>query len=317
MGFNPFFQPLPDTGARRRKFEQRTRSSMSGQYDGNFRQWRHSMAVTAAGTWMKRAILLMLAALAFGPAVHAQGLTVRMLYVGAATGSARSGVEQGLSEANLQGQFLGQIYALDVRSAAQAADAGTEPYAAVIAAVGDRQLPAIAAAWPGTPVFDIGSSTDAIRADCHANLLHVLPSASMLAAAEAQWRKQNPNGKARAMAWHHTMTKYAAAQLNKRYSKAHGRAMDDGAWAGWAAVRMIADTVARRQTAEPGPLLEFLRNELAFDGQKGSEMSFRDNGQLRQPLLLVEGDAIVGEAPVRGVADADDLDSLPSPDCAK
>jgi len=39
-------------------------------------------------------------------------------------------------------------------------------------------------------------------------------------------------------------------------------------------------------------------------------MSFRDTGQLRQTLLLVENGEIVAEAPVRGVVDPDDLDSL-------
>ena len=46
-------------------------------------------------------------------------------------------------------------------------------------------------------------------------------------------------------------------------------------------------------------------------------MSFRETGQLRQPLLLVDGDRIVGEAPVRGVVDTTYLDSLGVPFCPK
>lgn len=45
-------------------------------------------------------------------------------------------------------------------------------------------------------------------------------------------------------------------------------------------------------------------------------MSFRPNGQLRQPLFLVEGGRIAGEAPVKGVVDIEDLDSLGSNACA-
>ncbi|MDQ3775994.1 MAG: hypothetical protein M3461_17375 [Pseudomonadota bacterium] len=86
--------------------------------------------------------------------------------------------------------------------------------------------------------------------------------------------------------------------------------MDDRAWAGWAAVKMVADSVARLGRAEATPLLDYLKTALAFDGQKGVTMSFRKNGQLRQMLLIVEGPRIVGEAPVKGVVDPTHLDSL-------
>jgi hypothetical protein len=92
--------------------------------------------------------------------------------------------------------------------------------------------------------------------------------------------------------------------------------MDDPAWAGWAAVKLLSDTVAREQDAAPATLLEALRSRLSFDGQKGVDMSFRPDGQLRQPLLLVEEDRVVAEAPVRGVADIEDLDSLGPSRCA-
>ena len=58
-----------------------------------------------------------------------------------------------------------------------------------------------------------------------------------------------------------------------------------------------------------------LKNELTFDGQKGSNMNFRKNGQLRQLILLVENDKIITEAPVRGVAKPPTLDSLGILDC--
>jgi hypothetical protein len=38
--------------------------------------------------------------------------------------------------------------------------------------------------------------------------------------------------------------------------------------------------------------------------------TFRDTGQLRQPLLLVEAGKLVGEAPVPGVVDSNDLTAL-------
>jgi len=44
---------------------------------------------------------------------------------------------------------------------------------------------------------------------------------------------------------------------------------------------------------------------------------FRDTGQLRQPILLVENGKLVGEAPVPGVVDSNDLDSLGGTSCKR
>jgi hypothetical protein len=64
-------------------------------------------------------------------------------------------------------------------------------------------------------------------------------------------------------------------------------------------------------------MLEYLKNDLVFDGQMGMEMNFRHTGQLRQPLLLIEAGKIVGEAPVRGIANPPTVDSLGNVECAK
>ena len=93
--------------------------------------------------------------------------------------------------------------------------------------------------------------------------------------------------------------------------------MTDEAWAGWAAVKLLSDTIARVETNDAIVLIETLQTDLAFDGQKGIHMSFRDTGQLRQPLLLVEDGTIVGEAPVRGIVGVTNLDSLGLPGCPK
>jgi ABC transporter substrate binding protein (PQQ-dependent alcohol dehydrogenase system) len=139
----------------------------------------------------------------------------------------------------------------------------------------------------------------------------------MKADAERQWQRKEPGSRARAHAWHRSFKKYAAAQLNSRFRKRFGQPMDDEAWAGWAAVRLLSDMIVREQIAAPAQLLEALQTNLAFDGQKGIDMSFRDTGQLRQPLLLVDDDRIVGEAPVRGVVGITNLDSLGIPFCLK
>ena len=105
--------------------------------------------------------------------------------------------------------------------------------------------------------------------------------------------------------------------MNNRFRKAHGILMDDDAWAGWAGLKMLSEAVARAQTTEPARILAYLRNELGFDGQKGVAQTFRDTGQLRQPILLVENGKLVGEAPVPGVVDSNDLDSLGGTSCKR
>lgn len=92
--------------------------------------------------------------------------------------------------------------------------------------------------------------------------------------------------------------------------------MGDDAWAGWAAVKMLSDTVARTQNADSAAMLSYLRDDLSFDGQKGDSATFRDTGQLRQILLLVDdNNKIVAEAPLRGVKGG--LDSLGLISCKK
>lgn len=133
----------------------------------------------------------------------------------------------------------------------------------------------------------------------------------------AQWQKKEAGSQAKAQAWHPDFVKFAARDLNKRFKKRHGTKMDDYSWAGWAAVKMTSDTVARTKITDPAALLNYLKTELSFDGQKGSDMNFRETGQLRQLILLVEGDKIVAEAPVRGIAKPPTLDSLGILSCEK
>ncbi|MSQ66666.1 MAG: hypothetical protein EXR83_00525 [Gammaproteobacteria bacterium] len=252
---------------------------------------------------VRRGLLPLL--LAASTLAHAQ-LEVPLAFVGDPKSSAYRGAQEGLAEAEIQGQFLGQHYTL------VAATAGAT---AILAALPAAELQALAANHPGVAVLNLTAQDDSLRATCRANLLHIAASAQMLADARAQWQVGHPGSPAGAQVWHRSFEKYAAAQLNHRYSTLTGHPMDDAAWAGWAAVKLVSDSVARAQSAAPATLLEALRTQLAFDGQKGIDLSFRANGQLRQPLLIVENDRLVGEAPVRGVAEAEDLDSLGVVEC--
>jgi len=244
----------------------------------------------------------------------AAALEVRLVYVGSTDESAWLGVMQGQHEANIQGRFLDQTYKVEAMT--PEALSQSERQAAAIVAAGDASaLQSLSEAMPGVVVFNVTADDDALRQVCATNLLHVPPSSAMKAGAVAQWLQKNPDASVEAWAWHPKFVKYAARDLNKRFLRVQGVAMDDDAWAGWAAVRMVAEGVIRTQSTDPSVLLEFMKSEIAFDGQKGMPLTFRDTGQLRQRLLVVEGGRLAGEAPVRGVADTTDLDSLGVPSC--
>jgi len=247
--------------------------------------------------------------------VHAEILEIDLAYVGDENHPAYLGAKQGLDEANLQGQFLGQKYTLATIAPQDSLNIDYANYLAVVTAVDRDTFLKISDRLPGMPVFNLTIEDDDLRTMCLPNALHIIPSQRMRADAVAQWKKKNTDSQAQAQAWHPDFEKYAGRDLNKRFVKAFQTKMDDHAWAGWAAVKMTSDTVARENITEPEKLLTYLKTNLLFDGQKGIEMNFRPTGELRQPLILVEGGKIVGEAPVRGVAES--VDSMGISDCAK
>ena len=259
---------------------------------------------------MLRFVLLVIAlgvvALGFRPVAGEEA--IHFAYIGSQDHPALLGVKQGVSEANLQGKFLGQQYHLDIMSPEAAKQHDFSRYIAVLAAVDADYFIKLSKQQTNRPIFNLSLTDDTLRSACLNNVLHVIPSRRMQVDAEAQWQKKQAGSPAVAQAWHHTFVKFAARDLNKRFKKNHHTEMDDAAWAGWAAVKMSSDSIAREEIRGAKKMLDYLRLNLVFDGQKGEDLSFRDTGQLRQLMLLVENDEIVAEAPVRGVAT--DLDSL-------
>ena len=239
----------------------------------------------------------------------AEVLDVTLHYVGPTQGQTWSGIQQGLSEANLQGEFLGQHYTIKPISVDELEKLGAVT-AILLATDADHILEvAQQPQFANVPVFNLSSDADSLREACLPNLLHLPISQRMKADALAQWQAKNPGVAVKAQAWHEDFVKFAAAQLNIRFTRNHTSKMDDDAWAGWAAVKMLSDTVARTQNPDAEAMLDYLKNALAFDGQKGDGATFRQTGQLRQIVLLVNQDnAIVAEAPLRGVKGG--LDSL-------
>lgn len=250
----------------------------------------------------------------FSQWVTADLLDVKMHYVGSTESSAWAGIQQGINEANLQGQFLGQAYSVSPISVDELANLETST--AVFVSADTKTTLAIAnfANLANVAVFNVSNTDDALRQVCLPNLFHITASEQMRNDALAQWQAKNPDTAVTAQGWHESFRKFAASQLNKRFKKEHGVIMDDDSWAGWVGPKMISDTVARTQSADAATILDFVKNKLAFDGQKGAGATFRDNGQLRQLLLLIdENNKIAAEAPLRGVKGG--LDSLGNVAC--
>lgn len=243
----------------------------------------------------------------------AEVMGVPLHYVGPTEGSVWQGLQQGLDEANIQGEFLGQKYTLQVVTAEElmALDGAT----AILLATDDQHILAIAQSdkFAHVAVFNLISDADSLRSVCLDNLLNIPASNKMKQDALAQWLVKHPDSKAHVQGWHENFKKFAASQLNGRFKKSHGVIMDDAAWSGWAAVKLLSDTVARTQSVDAAVMLNYLKNDITFDGQKGAGATFRDTGQLRQLVLVVEDNKIVAEAPLRGVKGG--LDSLGLKSC--
>ncbi|WP_457966904.1 ABC transporter substrate-binding protein [Pseudomonas sp. R4-84] len=113
--------------------------------------------------------------------------------------------------------------------------------------------------------------------------------------------------------WHKTVETYGAAQLQKRFEALAGRWMNDRDFAAWIAVRSIAAAVSKLRQDEPFAIRQLaLGDELPLDGFKGRKLSYRPwNGQLRQPIPLVQPRALVSTSPQDGfLHPSNEMDSL-------
>jgi hypothetical protein len=228
----------------------------------------------------------------------------------------RTAIAASVDEAERQAGFLGIEYQFVVARPSEAAEHDDALAVLVSGTPAEILGAADALADAHVPVFNVSSRDDRLRAQCRPNLFHVPPSDKMLADAVAQWRKANPNDKnVEARAWHGDFVKFSARELNRRWAEATGRSMSDEDWAIWAAYKLVSDAIANNPDAGPEDLLAYFREDMEFDSVKGVQSTFRETGQLRQPLLLVVDGKLAGEAPVRGVADSDDLDSLGGEQC--
>ena len=116
-----------------------------------------------------------------------------------------------------------------------------------------------------------------------------------------------------ALTWSPVIEQWGAAQLQSRFTAAHGRNMTGQDYAAWAAIRTLGEAVTRTNSADAATLRAYiLSDDFALAGFKGRPLTYRAwNGQLRQPIALVHPRALVADAPLDGfLHQTNELDTL-------
>jgi len=104
-----------------------------------------------------------------------------------------------------------------------------------------------------------------------------------------------------AVAWHAQFERFGAPQVSRRFAKAHNRPMTAHDWTAWMAGKAL---VAAASAAPKGPASAWAQSmaKSPLDGSKGTNLTFRPwDGQLRQTLLLTDGQGVIAQAPVEGL----------------
>jgi ABC transporter substrate binding protein (PQQ-dependent alcohol dehydrogenase system) len=114
-----------------------------------------------------------------------------------------------------------------------------------------------------------------------------------------------------ALGWHAQFERFGAPQVSRRFAKAAKRAMTTQDWTAWLAGKTLVALAAALPKGNPAAWSKALVG-VTVDGSKGQAMSFRAwDGQLRQPMLLTDGQGVIAQAPIEGLLHPRDvLDTL-------
>ena len=219
---------------------------------------------------------------------------VRMVVV--ATGDAADGARMGATEAQraaLLMQRTFQIVIVDAPALVPAVDFAR--YAILVGGerTGEcRAVQALAAAfnvvyvnaWCDDDVLRALPSTGCAVAAA-ASTLHVAPSQALRRAALGTL-PSTEREHVLAVAWHGSLERFGAGEVNARFRQQFRRDMSERAWLGWAAVKLVTDLAL--QSGSP-TIADALARKRAFDAHKGRALRVREgDGQLLQPLYLVQ-----------------------------
>lgn len=115
--------------------------------------------------------------------------------------------------------------------------------------------------------------------------LHVAPSRTQLDNGLLAGVPDSVTAGSVVVAWHPSLVRFGAGELNARYRMQFGTEMTADAWLGWAAIKVVVDVALRMKTADIGVALA---QGGAVDAHKGRALRIRvSDGQLVQPLYLV------------------------------
>lgn len=105
-----------------------------------------------------------------------------------------------------------------------------------------------------------------------------------------------------ALAWAERFERFGAPQLARRFARGAGRPMVSQDWAAWIATKTVLQAALAGAKSAAAIGKAFAQPDFTLDGWKGVRVSFRAwDRQLRQPLLLTDGQGVIGTAPAEGV----------------
>ena len=236
---------------------------------------------------MKR-ILMLLIFIVSAQTAHSD-MKINIGFFGDTSSKEYDGVKLGFLEATLQGEFLNLDYII-LKNPTDSDLYEIKQLDVIVTDYKKSQLQSLIKKFPDLPILNLSDDADILRQKCSDNVFHIIPSSAMLNDAKHLKTKEGV-----LQAWQHNFRKYAALQLNNRFFNQFNKPMSGEAWFGWVSIKIIAELSIRKKN--PNNLIFDLKNDIRFDGQKGRKLSFRSNGQLRQPLFVVQNDKVVEEIP--------------------
>lgn len=106
-----------------------------------------------------------------------------------------------------------------------------------------------------------------------------------------------------AVAWAPNFERFGAPQLARRFLRGAERRMTGHDWSAWIATKAIVQAALdNKATTGAAQLKAFVQPAFTLDGFKGVRLTFRPwDRQLRQPLLLTDGQGVIAIAPGEGI----------------
>lgn len=113
--------------------------------------------------------------------------------------------------------------------------------------------------------------------------------------------------------WSPAHDQWGAIQLQNRFVAGYRRLMNAKDAQSWTAVRMIGEAAVRTNSADPAKMIDFIKGpDFEVAAFKGQKLTLRDwDLQLRQPILLADGQTVVSVSPQEGfLHQTSELDTL-------